>query len=107
MNWFFDVYMYQAELPELIATPAGGKLALSWKTQGDKPFPMPVEVRMGRKVETVAMVDGKGEIALPAGASWTLDPHSKLLRRAKHIEEFQAYEEERKKKKEKAAGPGI
>lgn len=99
MNWFFDVYMYQAELPELIARPGDGRLALSWKTKSGKPFPMPVEVRVGSKVETVAMVDGKGEIALPAGATWTLDPHSKLLRRAKHIEEFQAYEKERKKKK--------
>jgi aminopeptidase N len=99
MTWFFDVYMYQAELPELIATPAGGKLALSWKTQGDKAFPMPVEVRVGGKVETVAMADGKGEITLPAGATWTLDPRSKLLRRAKHIEEFQAYEKERRAKK--------
>jgi aminopeptidase N len=99
LNWFFDVYMYQAELPELIATPAGGKLALRWKTQDGKPFPMPVEVRVGGKIETVAMAEGKGELALPAGAAWTLDPHSKLLRRARHIEEFQAYQKERKEKK--------
>jgi aminopeptidase N len=99
LNWFFDVYMYQAELPELIATPAGGKLALRWKTAGDKPFPMPVEVRVGGKVETVEMIDGQGSIALPDGAAWTLDPHSKLLRRAKHIEEFQQYVKDRRGKK--------
>ena len=99
LNWFFDVYMYQAELPELLATRAGGKLDLSWKTQGGKPFPMPVDVRVGGKVETVEMKDGQGSIALPDGAPFTLDPHSKLLRRAVHIEEFQAYEKDRKKKK--------
>lgn len=98
LTWFFDVYMYQAELPELLATPAGGKLALRWKAPGGKPFPMPVEVRVGSKVETVEMKDGQGSIALPDGATWTLDPHSKLLRREKHIEEFQAYEKAKKKK---------
>ncbi|MDB5933116.1 MAG: peptidase [Massilia sp.] len=99
LNWFFDVYLYQAELPELLAMPVDGKLSLRWKTQGDKPFPMPVEVRVGSKVETVAMTDGQGSLALPDGATWTLDPHSKLLRRARHIEEFQLYEKEQKKKK--------
>ncbi len=97
LNWFFDVYMYQAELPELIATPAPGRLALRWKTTADKPFPMPVEVRVGDRLETVAMQDGQGSLALPDGASWTLDPHSKLLRRALHIEQFQAYKKEHKK----------
>ncbi len=98
LNWFFDVYMYQAELPELLATRAGGRLALRWKTPGDKPFPMPVEVRVGSKVETVAMDGGHGSIALPDGATWTLDPRSKLLRRAPHIEAFQQYEKAHKKK---------
>jgi aminopeptidase N len=99
LGWFFDVYMYQAELPELVATRADGKLNLSWKIQGDKPFPMPVEVRIGGKVETVEMKDGQGSVALADGAMYTLDPHSKLLRRAVHIEEFQAYEKEKRKQK--------
>jgi aminopeptidase N len=99
LNWFFDVYLYQAELPELIATASGGKLALRWKTAGDKPFPMPVDVRVGGKIETVDMQDGQASIALPDGAVWTLDPHSKLLRRAQHIEEFQQYVKDRKGKK--------
>jgi aminopeptidase N len=97
LGWFFDVYMYQAELPELLATAADGKLNLRWKTKDDKPFPMPVEVRVGGKIETVAMTAGEGSIALPPGATWTLDPRSKLLRRARHIEEFQEYQKAQKK----------
>ncbi|WLI89603.1 M1 family metallopeptidase [Massilia sp. R2A-15] len=98
LNWFFDVYMYQKELPELVATPSDGKLALRWKTEGDKPFPMPVDVRIAGKVQTVEMKDGQGSVALPAGATWTLDPHSKVLRRLQHIEQFQEYEKAKKKK---------
>jgi hypothetical protein len=59
---------------------------------------MPVEVRVGNKIETVAMKDGTGSVALPAGATWTLDPHSKVLRRLEHIEAFQAYEKNKRKK---------
>jgi aminopeptidase N len=99
LGWFFDVYLYQAELPELLAETADGKLTLRWKTKDDKPFPMPVDVRIGAAVRTVAMTAGSGSIALPAGATWTLDPQSKLLRRAKHIEEFQEYEKAQKKRK--------
>ena len=68
-------------------------------TPGDKPFPMPVDVRVGGKIETVAMTDGQGSLALPDGATWTLDPRSKLLRRLEHIEQFQQYKKEQKKKK--------
>jgi aminopeptidase N len=99
LGWFFDVYLYQAELPELLAETADGQLKLRWKTKDDKPFPMPVDVRIGAAVQTVAMTAGSASISLPAGATWTLDPHSKLLRRAKHIEEFQEYEKAQKKKK--------
>ncbi len=98
LQWFFDVYMYQKDLPELLATPAGDRLSLRWKTENNKPFPMPVEVRVGNKIETVAMQDGTGSVALPAGATWTLDPHSKVLRRLEHIEAFQAYEKNKRKK---------
>lgn len=99
LGWFFDVHMYQAELPELLTSTADSKLNLRWKTRDDKPFPTPVEVRIGGKVETVAMTGGEGSVALPDGATWTLDPRSTLLRRAKHIEELQEYEKEKRKTK--------
>ncbi|MFL6708872.1 MAG: M1 family metallopeptidase [Massilia sp.] len=98
LGWFFDVYMYQKDLPELVAMPVGSTLTLRWKVPGDKPFPMPVEVRVGERIETVVMKDGAGSVALPAGASYTLDPHSKLLRRLEHIEVFQEYEKSKRKK---------
>lgn len=88
-QWFFDVYLYSAALPGLQATHEGNRLALRWKTPGDKPFPMPVEVRAGDRVVTLGMQDGQGSVDLPVGASYTLDPHSKLLRALPHIVEYQ------------------
>lgn len=98
-DWFFDVYLRSAKLPDLVATRDGNRLQLHWKTEGDKPFPMPVEVRVGTRVVEVPMRDGQGSVRLPEGASYTLDPHSKVLRELPHIAAFQA-----DKKAREAAG---
>jgi aminopeptidase N len=102
LNWFFQAYLYQAALPELKTTRSGDTLQLAWTTEKNTPFPMPVDVRVGGKIVTVPMTDGRGSVTVPAGATYTLDPHSKVLRREQHIERFQQYQEEQKKKKEKA-----
>jgi len=99
LGWFFQAYLYQAALPELVATRSGDSLQLAWKTENNTPFPMPVEVRVGQRVVTVPMTDRRGSVALGGAAAWTLDPHSKILRREPHIERFQRYQEEMKKKK--------
>ncbi|QJD99520.1 M1 family metallopeptidase [Massilia forsythiae] len=99
LGWFFQAYLYQAALPDLQATRSGNTLQLAWKTEKNTPFPMPVEVRAGTRLLTVPMTDGRGSVALGDGETYTLDPHSKLLRREEHIERFQKYQEEQKKKK--------
>ncbi|HTL13755.1 MAG TPA: M1 family metallopeptidase, partial [Thermomonas sp.] len=88
-GWFFDVYLRSAALPALEAVREGGMLDLRWKTEGDRPFPMPVQVRVGDRVVDVPMTGGRGRIPLPAGASFTLDPHSKVLRDLPQVAEYQ------------------
>ena len=88
-QWFFDAYLYSAALPELIATRDARGLSLHWRTQGDKPFPMPVEVRVDGRVHTLDMADGSGRIELPVHATYTLDPGSKVLRELPHIVDYQ------------------
>ena len=100
-RWFFDVYLYSAALPELVATRDAEGLALRWKTAGDKPFPMPVDVRVGGvdgDVVTVAMTGGTGHVDLPDDAVYTLDPHSRVLRALPHIVAFQQDKLQRAKK---------
>jgi hypothetical protein len=58
---------------------------------------------VGERVLNVPMTDGRGSVDLPAGMAYTLDPHSKLLRREQHIERYQEWQEEQKKKKKAAA----
>ena len=100
-RWFFDVYLYSAALPELVASRDADGLVLRWKTAGDKPFPMPVDVRVGGvdgDVVTVAMTGGTGHVDLPDDAVYTLDPHSRVLRALPHIVTFQQDKLQRAKK---------
>lgn len=88
-GWFFDVYLRSVKLPELVATRDAGGLVLQWRTEGDKPFPMPVQVRVGQRVVDVPMVGGHGRVPLAAGESYTLDPHSKVLRDLPYMADYQ------------------
>jgi aminopeptidase N len=99
LGWFFQAYLYQAGLPELLETRSGDRLELAWKTAAGTPFPMPLEVRIGQAVVTLPMENGKGSVTVPPGATVTLDPHSKILRREAHIEAFQEYKKAQNKAK--------
>ncbi len=90
-GWFFDIYLYEAAPPELLETREGGELVLKWKTPKDKPFPMPVDVKVGDKVVTVAMADGTGRVTIGDTVPVIVDPASKILRRQPYIEQFQAW----------------
>ncbi len=101
-GWFFDVYVRSAALPELeVARDATG-LSLRWNAPGGKPFPMPVQVRVGspgvdaRDVD-LPMTDGTGHVDLAPDALYTVDPHSKVLRALPHIAAFQAWSAEQAK----------
>jgi len=103
LGWFFDAYLYHAALPELVEERSGDKLKLQWKLKDGGAFPMPIEVRVGDRIERLAMADGKGEVTVPDGVLYTIDPRSRVLRQEAHIDEWQAAEEARKKKQAKSS----
>ncbi|WP_426050601.1 M1 family metallopeptidase [Brevundimonas sp. SL161] len=89
-GWFFRGYLYQAALPVLNETREDGTLNLSWTTGDGAAFPMPVEVSVDGRVETLAMTDGRGSIPVPAAAHIVIDPQNKVLRRLDFIDVYQA-----------------
>jgi aminopeptidase N len=95
-GWFFDVYLRKAALPELIETRSGGTLTLTWKAPDGLPFPMPVEVQVDGKVERLAMTGGRDSIAVAPGAHVVVDPASRILKRSRAIEEYQAWQARKK-----------
>jgi len=80
LDWFFDTYLYQAALPRLVTERADDRLTLRWRTSAEAPFPMPVDVRVDGAVRRVAMEAGRATLTVPAGASVTIDPQSRVLR---------------------------
>ena len=90
-RWFFDVYLRQAALPDLVQTRRGDTLSLAWVVPGGGAFPMPVEVRIGDRVQTIAMPGGKGSIAVPAAAHVVVDPASRILKRSPALEAVVAW----------------
>lgn len=89
-GWFFDVYLRQAALPELVETRDGNRLTLTWKAPGGAPFPLSVEVQVDGKVQRIPMTGGTAKIDIPADAHVVVDPMARLLKRSTAIEAMQA-----------------
>ncbi len=94
LTWFFDVYLYRADLPQLESKRTGDKLTLTWQTPDDLPFPMPLEVQVDDDIKSLSMAEGHGELTLPANAHVTLDPHSKILRQSDAIDHYQKWQQQ-------------
>lgn len=90
LDWFFGIYLHEAALPELAETRDGDQLHLRWKTPNARPFPMPVEVQVGERLETVPMTGNQGSLTVPAGVHVVVDPMARILRRSEAVERYQA-----------------
>lgn len=81
LDWFFDGYVHQAAVPLLLETRDGDSLVLQWETELDRPFPLPVEMRIGSEMRRVEMPDGRAAIKVPVGLKVAVDPRGWVLRR--------------------------
>ncbi len=88
-GWFFDVYLRQAALPELIVEREPGGLTARWKTPNNLPFPMPIEVQVGSEVTRVSV---PGVLNVPDDAHIVIDPFARVLKRSQAVEEYQAWQ---------------
>lgn len=79
LGWFFDVYVRQPALPELVVERDGADLVLRWRTPDGLPFPLAVPVQKGGRTIRVPMPDGKGRLANAGDAA--IDPERLLLMR--------------------------
>jgi len=90
LSWFFDVYVYQAELPKLIVNRTDNSISIKWQIENDKPFYMPVEIQINGKVTTLDLTK---PASLPINKMDViiLDPNSKILKYDQHIADYQEY----------------
>ncbi|GGZ13804.1 M1 family metallopeptidase [Shewanella fodinae] len=95
MHWFFDNYLYQAQLPKLAVNRNGELLQLRW-LQTKSVFPMPVEVMVDGELHTVDMPAGQGSLNVGAAARVQVDPQQYILKDRPHFAIYQAWEKARK-----------
>ena len=79
LGWFFDVYLFQPELPELVTRDAGDRWEVRWKVPGGRPFPMPIDVQLGEHRMRIEMPDGVGQVPKLA-ESMQPDPDGWILK---------------------------
>ncbi|WP_340588189.1 M1 family metallopeptidase [Erythrobacter alti] len=80
LDWFFDTYFYQAELPRLRSRREGDVLTLEWEAPSDSGFDMPVELRFGGTTRRIAMDGGSATVTLPEGTRHVqIDPRNQIL----------------------------
>lgn len=91
LQWFFDVYLYQAALPKLTQKREGNQLTLAWKAPDGKPFPMPIEVQVNDAVQTLPMAGGIQTITVAPDAHVTIDPMSLVLKQDDDVDAYQAW----------------
>lgn len=84
LEWFFELYLRQPELPELLVEKDGNNYKLSWKTPNDMPFFMPIEVVIGGVPRKIEMPRDGHLLTVPEGASIEIDPFDRVLRKNNH-----------------------
>ena len=80
LDWFFELYVRQPDLPKLIAETKNNQLVLRWETPNNMPFAMPVEVKIGGTTKRYEMPNGTASISLQQDAQYTIDPNGWLLK---------------------------
>lgn len=80
LAWFWELYLRQPALPELMSEVKDGSLHLAWRTPKQLPFPMPVDVKIRDKITRVEMPDGTAVVPLRGARDYEIDPLHWLLR---------------------------
>jgi hypothetical protein len=79
LDWFFEVYLRQRELPELSVDIHGQKLTLAWEAPEGMEFPMPIEIGLGQMRQRVEVPADGVVLDLEPGITPSIDPDRWVL----------------------------
>lgn len=85
LDWFFEMYLRQTELPDLYSKQDDKYLTLEWKTPDDLYWPMPVEVKVDGRMYIADLSKGPGKIKVKKKSQVSIDPNGWLM--FNHIED--------------------
>lgn len=81
LDWLFELYIRQPVLPTLQARWKNNQLELEWQTPNSMPFPMPVEIDVDGKTQTVQMTGNKATVPMSGTAKFDIDPRGWILKK--------------------------
>ena len=79
LDWFFELYLRQPKLPQLVSESSANSLSLHWETPNDMPFPMPIDVVVNGKTQRVEIKNGRVNIPFTSEAP-IIDPNGWVLK---------------------------
>ena len=95
-TWLFDVYLKEAELPELEVQRDDSTLKLKWNTPKDLPFPMPIEVQIDKDILTIEVGSNGAVVPINSEQHLVIDPNMLVLRQLPIIGDCEENMERRK-----------
>jgi hypothetical protein len=79
LDWFFEVYLRQPQLPVLVTRLENQKLFLKWQSPDDLPVPMPIDVRIGEETHRIDIGDHGTTIDMIDEREPVIDPDNRVL----------------------------
>jgi aminopeptidase N len=79
LDWFFDVYLRQADLPILVSEVDKEQLKIYWEVPDNLFFPMPVDVNIGDKTQRLEIPAEGLAVKIEEGVEPKIDPENWLL----------------------------
>lgn len=79
LSWFYEVYLRQAELPELVVNRSRRNLELYWNSPVDASFEMPLEISVNGEIRKVELSNIPKQIRIGRRAEIEIDPSGWIL----------------------------
>jgi len=82
LNWFFDAYFSQTQLPNLLINHKNDTLYLEWSTPSEFDFEMPLDILIKKKASVLDMKEGKSQLFVKNIRDINIDPEHKILKKS-------------------------
>ncbi len=81
LDWFFEVYLRQPQLPLLVSSPiVNDEIQLTWETPNNLPFPMPVDMEINGQTKRIVMKNGKAKVKMNGDTNLITDKQGWILK---------------------------
>lgn len=80
LEWLFEIYLRQPELPKLHMNRTGVQVIMQWDTPKGYDFPMPTEVKINGDIITLVPENNRISFEVPETAIVEADPNHWILR---------------------------